>query len=134
VCIVWPVLVLPGHALWVATRSVLGSGWLGAKLIELKFSQFLILGFNQYQLIPKCGRVHSTHIMLVSFCVGSIQQTEQTRGGKLKTKRKREGRYQVPGWGKRKRQERRQCKDDSERGTLCLSNTNSVNIYRRVIL
>lgn len=38
---------------------------LGAKLIELKISQFLISGLNQYQLIPKYGRAHSTCIMLV---------------------------------------------------------------------
>lgn len=49
---------------------------LGAKLIELKFNQFLISGLNQYQLILKYGRVHSTCIMLVSFCFGRIQQTE----------------------------------------------------------
>lgn len=49
---------------------------LGAKLIELKFSQLLISDLNQYQLIPKDGGVQSTCILLISFCVGSIQQTE----------------------------------------------------------
>lgn len=72
----WPVLVLCPCALGATVFCAwkrLGNS--GAKLIELKFSQCLISGLNQYQLILKYRRVCSTCITLISFCAGSIQQT-----------------------------------------------------------
>lgn len=45
-------------------------GNLGARLIEQKFSQCLISGLNQYQLILKYRRVCNTCITMVSSCDG----------------------------------------------------------------